>query len=237
MKNFILILVIGIILSTSVSAFAQSPYSGSLNIGANMLMGNFKKVYKSGASVEAGIFYALPYPGMKFTFTVGYNGFKYDESYFKNLVLEKTDEAVVDFYPDWSATDIPIMIGARYKFPSNDISTYLSCELGVHYISFNSRFNGSKLLGNDTLMTVKFSNTDLCTESKAEIGFGASLGAGFEIPIVPKVNLDFGLKYKYCGVLYFKSFEVLTSNGLSFVAPELKNISYITIKAGVVVDF
>lgn len=236
MKKLFCVTVLIIILSFPVFNYAQTPLSASLNVGANVLMGDFKKVYNTGASVEAGLFYALKYPGLKFTFTVGYNGFKYNSGYFNDLVRGNTERAVVNYYPDWSAIDIPFMIGARYRAPSDDITVYISGELGVHFINFSSRFNGNRLLGNDTLMTIKFTNDDYCTETKMQIGIGASLGAGFEIPVAPKVNLDFGLKYKFCGVTYFKSFEVLTNTGLSFIAPELKNMSYITLKAGVVVD-
>jgi opacity protein-like surface antigen len=237
LKKIFCIVILSFIFFSSLRTFAQTPYSGSVNIGANVLLGEFKKVYKSGASVEAGLLYSLPKSGLKLTASVGYSGFKYNSSYFNDLVLSKMDLKVVDFYPDWSATDISLMVGARYKAPSEDITPYISGEVGVHYVNFKDRFNGNKLIGNDTLMTVRFTNTDKCTESKAEIGFGFSIGTGLEIPIVEKVNLDLGLKYRYCGAIFFKSFEVQSRNGSSFITSELKNMSYITIKAGVVVDF
>lgn len=237
MKKYFLILTAGILLLLSINSYAQTPYSGSINIGANVLFSDFKKVYKSGASGEASILYDIPGMNWKLSFSAGYNGFKYDASYFNDLVRKNLDEAVVNYYPDWNITDIPVMVGMRYKAPSDDISVYGSIEVGIHVVNFKDRFNGNKLLGNDTLLTLKFTNADACTETKTTVGLGVALGTGFEIPLVDKVNLDIGLKYKYCGIAYFKSFEVLTKNGFSFDVPELKGMSFLTIKAGVIIDF
>lgn len=233
MKKISILVVFSVLFLVSSFTFAQTPFKVGLNVGANVPMGEFGDVYKTGVSVEAGLYYSLPVSGLDLSLTAGYNGFKYKNDYFTGLVNTKLGVAVDGFNPEWTATDIPIMVGARYKFPAKSFYPYVSGEIGVHFMSFSDRFNGTKITGNSSNpTTLAWKNA---TESKSETGFGASFGAGVEIPVAPKISLDLGAKYNYNGISYSKSFEVFRNSGSTFINPELKNATFLSVRGGVVI--
>jgi len=218
-----------------VNSYSQTPLRGSINLGMNVPMSDFGNVYKGGLSAEAGLFYSIPMTGIDLTLTIGYNGFKYKNEYFTGLVNTNLGVGVSGFAVDWSATVIPIMVGARYKFPAGGINPYISGELGLHMTSFSDRFNGAIIIGNSSNQTTFQLNGT--TESGSETGFGFAFGAGVEIPVAPKIALDLGAKYNYGGVIYSKSYTVFRHNDSQFTTLELKNTSFITIIGGVVINF
>ena len=235
MKKLLTLLFIGLLIVSVNNSKAQTPFRGSLNIGANVPIADFSDVYKTGVSVEAGLFYSLPLIGLDLTLTAGYNGFKFKNEYFTDLVRSNLEVAVRDFAPDWTATDIPVMIGARFKLPVSSIKPYVTGEIGIHVMNFNERFNGSRIIGSSSDPS-SFSLSG-ATESKSKIGFGFAFGAGVEIPIIPKVSIDLGAKYNYNGITYSNSFEVFRNSNSNFINPELKNASYLSVRGGVVLDF
>lgn len=227
-------LVMFFLLLTDIS-FAQTPLRGTLTLGANIPISDFNNVYKTGVSAEAGILYSLPIPGLDLTLTAGYDGFKYKNEYFTDLVYTNLGVPVSNFDADWNVTDIPIMLGARYKFPMTGFKPYVSGEVGIHIMNFSDRFSGSQVIGSSSNPASLSWKGEV--ESKTETGFGFAIGAGVEIPVISKLSIDINGKYNYNGITYSKSFEVFRNNNSNFVTPELKNVSYITVRGGVIIDF
>jgi opacity protein-like surface antigen len=224
-----------LVLFTSICSYSQTPFRGNLTAGINNPLGDFSNLYKGGVSIEAGLFYSLPLIGIDLTLTAGYNGYKYKNDYFTGLVSTNLGATVSGFNVSWTATDIPVMVGARYKLPVGNIRPYISGEVGLHLVSFADRFNGQRLIGNSSNPTTFQLNG--ATESGSEIGIGTAIGGGIEIPLVPKVNLDLNVKYNYAGITYSKSYNVFRNSGSQFTTVELKNLNYVTIRGGVVIDF
>jgi opacity protein-like surface antigen len=229
-------LILFLVLFTSICSYSQTPFRGNLTIGMTNPIGDFSKLYKGNVSAEAGIFYSLPLISLDLTFTAGYNGYKYKNDYFTGLVSSNLNGATVsNFNVSWTATDIPIMVGARLRFPFGNMRPYVTGEVGLHLVSFTDRFNGQRIIGNSG-SPVAF-NFNGATESGSSIGVGTAIGAGLEIPLIIKVNLDLNVKYNYSGVTYSKSYNVFQNNNSQFTTAEMKNINYITLRGGVVIDF
>lgn len=233
MKRLKFVLVF-VIMLFAFNIYSQTPFTIKLTGGMSSPIGDFSNVYKSGASIEAGIFYSLPFPGLDLTFTAGYNGFKYKNDYFTGLVSSNLNVSVDNFNYDWTATDIPIMVGAKYMLPAGSMKPYVTGEVGVHLMSFSDRFNGQKLVGNSSNPT-SFSYNG-ATESGSEVGVGTTLGAGIEIPLAPKISLDLNAKYYYTGITYAKSYNVFRNNNSQFTTSELKNLNFITVRGGIVIS-
>jgi hypothetical protein len=234
MKKIRLMLFLVLVFS-SVCGYSQTPFRINLTAGINSPLGDFSNLYKSGASIEAGVFFTpLPLVGLDLTLTAGYNGFKYKNEYFTGLVNTNLGAVTDNFNYSWTATDIPIMVGGRLKLPVGSMRPYITGELGLHFVSFKDRFNGQRIEGN-TSNPVSF-NFNGTTESGSEIGVGTSIGGGFEIPVVPKVNLDINLKYNYAAITYAKSYVIFRNNNLQYTTTEMKNLNYFTVRAGIVID-
>jgi len=225
-------LAFAILLLAAINTYAQTPITIKLTGGINNPTGDFSNVYKSGTSIEGALYYSLPVPGLDLTFTAGYNGYKYKNEYFTGLVNTNLGVGVDNFNVSWTATDIPVMIGAKFQLPSGNIKPYATGEVGVHFMSFSDRFNGQKLTGNTNNPTTFSFNGS--TESGSETGFGTAIGAGIEIPVAPKIYLDLNAKYNYSTVKYSKSFLVFRNSNSQFVTPELKNPNYFTVRGGIV---
>lgn len=215
---------------------AQTPLSIGANVGINSPMSEFSDVYKSGFSGEAVLLYSTPAPGLDISLTIGYNSFSFKNDYFTDLVKTKLPTTGVDgFNPDWTATDIPVMVGGRFEFPAGGFSPYVTGEIGLHFMSFSDRFNGTRIIGT-TSDPYKINNLNDATESASETGFGFALGGGFLIPFAPKISLDIGVKYNYGGLVFSKQFEVFRNSTDNFTNPELKNISFITARGGIIIS-
>ena len=195
--KILLVAIFALVFLTNVQS--QTPLKLNLTGGANIPMGSFKDVYKSGVSIEAGVFYSLPLVGIDLTFTAGYNGFSFKNEYFTNLVQTNLGVGVDGFNPSWTATDIPVMIGAKYNFPILPYSPYVWGEVGAHFLSFKDRLIG-RMIGNSTNPTT----INLATESGSETAFGYAIGAGVTIPLVPKIGIDINIKYNSNGGIYSK---------------------------------
>lgn len=237
MKKKIFLLSFLIIIIPVTLLYAQNPISLNFSAGANSPSGGFSDLYKAGGSVEGVLLYATSIPGLDVSFSLGYNSFSYKPDYFIDQLKKNLTNvtAVTGFYIDWSATDIPVMAGARFTFPDVGFMPYVSGEIGLHYMTFNERFNGSRVLcsSNDPL---KLDSTNKAYESGSETGFGFSLGGGIVLSVASSVYLDFGIKYNFASVTYSKKFDVVRYNNESFTSPELKNASFITARIGFVID-
>jgi hypothetical protein len=235
MKKVRLMLFFMVLLTVTIG-YSQTPFRVNVTAGINSPLGDFSNLYKSGVSAEAGIFFTpMPLVGLDLTFTAGYNGFKYKNEYFTGLVNTNLGTVTANFNYSWTATDIPIMIGGRFKLPVGTMRPYITGELGLHFVSFKDRFNGQRIEGNSSGNPVSF-NFNGTTESGSEIGVGTSIGGGFEIPVLPKVNLDINLKYNYAGITYSKSYNIFRNNNLQYTTTEMKNLNYFTVRAGIVID-
>jgi hypothetical protein len=235
MKNIKMIIFLAVLL-IPVCSYSQTPLRGNLTIGMTNPIGDFSKVYKGGVSVEAGLFYSLPLISLDLTLTAGYNGYKYKNEYFTGLVSSNLGGASVSgFNVSWTATDIPVMVGARLRLPFGTTRPYVTGEAGLHFVSFADRFNGQRVIGNSgSPVTFQLNGS---AESGSTIGVGTAIGAGLEIPVFFKVNFDLNVKYNYSSVTYSKSYNVFQSNNSQFTTTEMKSVNYITIRGGIVVDF
>ena len=103
-------------------------------------------------------------------------------------------------------------------------------------MSFSDRFmKGTRVIGSSS----DPSNITLngSTESGSSFGFGTALGVGIIIPLVPKINIDVNAKYNYGSVVYSNSYTVFLNNNSQFTTLELKNISFVTLRGGVIINF
>jgi hypothetical protein len=222
------------VLFTGISSYSQTPFRVNLTAGMTSPIGDFSNTYKGGVSVEAGLFYSLPLIGLDLTLTAGYNGYKYKNEFFTGLVNTNLGVGVDNFNYSWTATDIPVMVGARWKFPVGTMRPYVTGEVGLHLMSFADRFNGQRVIGNtNNPSTFNFNGA---TESGSSVGVGTAIGGGFEIPIIMKVNLDINVKYNYAGLTYSKSYNIFRNNNSQYTTTEMKSLNYITIRGGVVID-
>ena len=232
--NKILVSVLIVFVLGVSGVYSQTPLTLKLTGGANSPMGDFSDVYKSGTSIMGEIYYSLPFPGLDLTFSAGYNGFKYKNDYFTGQVTKNLGVGVDNLNYSWKATDVPVLIGARYLLPGGNLQPYISGEVGLHFMSFADRFNGQKLIGNTNNPT-SFSYTG-ATESGSEIGVGTAIGAGVEIPFAPRISIDLNVKYNYAGITYSKAFTVFRNNNSQFTTSEMKNLNYLTARIGLQVS-
>lgn len=234
MKKIKILSVLLLTFCLSVTGFSQIPLKFNLTAGANLPMGEFKDVYSAGVSVEAAGFYSIPVTGIDLSLSIGYNSFSFKNEYFTNLVKNKLLVGVKDFNPSWSASDIPIMVGARYNIPAVGFSPYVWGEVGVHMLSFKDRFKSGKMTASSSDPTNVSWQTNI--ESGSETAFGYAIGAGVLIPLVPKLKLDVNFKFNGNRAVYSKSFEVFRNSNSNFTNPELKGISFLTMRAGILID-
>ncbi|MBN1632661.1 MAG: outer membrane beta-barrel protein [Ignavibacteria bacterium] len=234
MKKLTLILIL-FILSAAVS-FAQTPLRIGANVGGAFPSGTFSDLYKSGISVELTALYSPPVKNLELTFTAGYNRFKYNNEYTINELRKRVDAMVVNFNPDWNVSVIPVMLGARYKFPTSDFTPYFSGEIGLQFMNFNKRFNGTTIADTSSNQTLLYINGGSSTED--ETGFSASLGAGMEFPAAENVMIDIGFKYNFGTAVFSKSYDIIREIDNSvYKLEELKNISFISGRIGVIISF
>ncbi len=233
MKKFstLLLVLLSFVFLSNVNS--QTPLKLNLTGGLNVPMGGFNDVYKSGVSIEGGVFYSIPLTGIDLTFTAGYNGFSFRNDYFTNLVQTNLGVPVDGFNPSWTATDIPIMIGAKYNFPLIPFSPYIWGEVGAHMLSFKDRLTGTMQGNSSSPTTISYQGS---TESGSETAFGYAIGGGVTIPLLPKIGLDFNIKYNSNGGIYSKQFTVFRNNNSTFTNPELKNMSFLTTRIGILIS-
>lgn len=232
MKNLRLFLAAAIVIIFVSGVYSQTPIKLNLTGGAGLPVAAFSDMYKTGFSIEGGVFYSIPMVPVDLTLTAGYNQFTYKNEYFTNLVTTKLAVGVTGFNPSWNATDIPLMVGAKYNIPVKGVSPYVWSEIGVHFLSFKERLTG-RVIGNSSNPT-EFSLNG-ATESGSETAFGYSIGAGLTIPLAPKIGIDINVKFNGNTGIYAKTFEVFRNSNSKFTNPEMKNIGYMTTRAGILI--
>jgi opacity protein-like surface antigen len=225
-----------VILFISSVSYSQTPFSFGLTGGANFPLGEFNNVYKTGFSVEGSGFYSFSGGSSELSFSIGYNGFTYKNEYFTDAVLRNFNATGVSgFDVSWNATDIPVMVGLKFNIPSPVITPYFWGEIGAHFMSFNDRFNGTQVTtssGN----TVNVNNLPTSSSSESVTAFGYSIGGGLTIPLLPKIKLDINVKYNGNGAVFSKEYEVWQNANSHFVNPELKNLSFLTTRMGILIS-
>lgn len=230
----LLIIVFGF---TSLS-YSQTPFSFGLTGGANFPMSDFNDAYKMGFSVEGVGFYAFPSGSMELSLTIGYNGFSYKNEYFTDPLLNAFDVTEVKgFDVSWTATDIPVMAGIKYNIPTPVISPYFWGEIGAHFLTFSDRIKKDAIIGASSSNNI-LNITDLQNnvESGSETAFGYALGAGITIPILPKIGLDINVKYNGNGGIFSNQYTVRRNATSSYTSTEVKNMSFLTTRLGILIS-
>lgn len=222
------------ILFTSSNLYSQDR-KVSLGLGANVPVGDFGNVYKAGPSAHLGfVFLSLPILPIDLSISAEYNTFTYKNDYFTDQFRKNLGAAVTDFNPDWKATDFAIMVGGRVKLPGLILNPYAEGRIGVHIINFNQRLTGQINGSSSDPSNISIAGA---TESTSETGVGTAIGLGTEISIIPKITIDLGVKYNYAGITYSKGYTVFRNTNSQYVSPEMKNVSFITTRAGIIISF
>ncbi|MFA5011373.1 MAG: outer membrane beta-barrel protein [Ignavibacteria bacterium] len=232
MKNLKVLLTAAIVILLVSVANSQTPIKLNLTGGASLPVAAFSDMYKTGFSIEGGVFYSIPMVPVDLTLTAGYNQFTYKNEYFTDLVTTNLGVGVTGFNPSWNAVDIPLMIGAKYIIPAKGISPYIWGEIGVHFLSFNDRLTG-RVIGNSSSPTEISLNG--ATESGKETTFGYAIGGGITIPIAPKIGIDINVKFNGNTGIYAKAYEVFRNSNSKFTNPEMKNMGFMTARAGILI--
>jgi hypothetical protein len=218
----------------SVNSFSQGKKI-IINGGVNAPVGAFSDVYKTGASAQLGfVFFSLPLVDIDLSASLEYNSFVYKNEYFVNQFRTNLGAAPSGFNPDWSANDYAIMAGARVKLPGLIFHPYAEGQVGIHIISFNQRLSGQINASSSDPSSVSLNGA---TESGSETGFGTEFGIGTELSIIPKFTFDVGLKYSFAAITYAKPYTVFRNNNSQYTTSELKNVSFISARAGFVLNF
>jgi|WetSurSiteA1Bulk_404760.scaffolds.fasta_scaffold42145_2 opacity protein-like surface antigen len=238
MKTIKLLGLMIVILCISSVSYSQTPFSFGLTGGANFPMSDFNDAYKMGFSVEGVGFYAFPSGSMELSLTIGYNGFTYKNEYFTDPLMNSFDiTEVKGFDVSWTAADIPVMAGIKYNLPTPVVSPYFWGEIGAHFLSFSDRIKKDAVIG--TSSSNKILNiTDLQNhvESGSETAFGYAIGAGITIPILPKIGLDINVKYIGNGGIFSNQYTVVQNATSSYSSPEVKNMSFLTTRLGILIS-
>jgi len=234
MKQAIAIISFFTILFISGNSFAQDrrvSFSG----GVNLPVGEFSNIYKAGPSAQIGfVFLSLPILPVDLSISAEYNSFSYKNEYFTDQFKTNLGVTAAGFAPDWMATDFSIMVGGRVKLPGLILNPYGEAQVGVHFMNFNQRLSGQINASSSDPSNISMSGA---TESGNETGIGTSIGIGTEISIIPKLTIDLQAKYNYAGITYAKGYTVFRNNNSQYTSPELKNVSFISTRAGIIISF
>jgi opacity protein-like surface antigen len=235
MKSYKAVFTILLLIILSLNSFAQER-KVSFSAGANLPVGAFGDIYKAGPSAQIGfVFLALPLIPIDLSVNAEYNSFSYKNSYFTDQFKTNLGVTASGFTPDWMATDFSIMVGGRVKLPAGLIvSPYAEAHVGVHFMNFNQRLTGQINASSSDPSNISLAGA---TESVSETGVGTSVGVGTEIAILPKLAIDLGANYNYAGVTYSKGYTVFRNNNSQYTIPEMKNVSFITTRAGIIISF
>jgi opacity protein-like surface antigen len=222
------------ILFTSVNLYSQDR-KVTLGLGANLPMGDFGNSYKAGPSAQLGfVFLSLPILPVDLSISAEYNTFSYKNEYFTDQFKTNLGVTASGFTPDWKATDFSIMLGGRVKLPGLILNPYGEAQVGVHIMNFNQRLTGQINTSSSDPSNISLAGA---TESVSETGFGTAIGLGTEISIIPKLTIDLGVKYNYAAVTFSKGYTVFRNTNSQYSSPEMKNVSFITARAGILISF
>jgi hypothetical protein len=232
MKKIVLAVIV--VLMVSGNLFSQVPLSFGVKIGTDVTLGKFKDEYKNGFSSELGVYYAMPLRGLALSATIGFDNFRYQSQYLIDQVSTNfPGVTLTDFNPGWTASDMPVMFGAKYTFPAGTAKIYLTGELGVHFVNFADRLKGQQINGSsNSEMTLSLAGN---TETKSESAFGYAFGGGMEIPMSKKTAFDIGAKYNFTGVKISNAYTIFRNSNEQFTTSEIKNLNYVTVRGGIVI--
>lgn len=150
---------------------AQSKMAIGVQGGIAIPMGDFGDAVDLGFGGQGNFAYDVS-PFLQVTGSIGYTTWSY-----------KTDS----YTTSGSFNTVPLLAGIRYTFPAKGFKPYVMAQLGVHFISSKITYDNIYYLIkaneiNDVQATYEYS------ESSTKFGFGA--GAGFLLPLGPKLDLD-----------------------------------------------
>lgn len=234
MKKIYVLLALLLLFSFSTNSYSQDR-KVTLSLGANLPMGDFGNIYKAGPSAQLGfVFFSLPLVPVDFSISAEYNSFGYKNEYFTDQFKTNLGVTASGFNPDWKATDFAIMVGGRVKLPGLIFNPYGEAQVGVHFMNFNQRLTGQINASSSDPSNISMAGA---TESASETGIGTSIGIGTEISIAPKVAIDLGVKYNYAGVTYAKPYKVFRNNNSQYTTLEMKNVTFISTRVGIILSF
>ncbi|MBS1494512.1 MAG: outer membrane beta-barrel protein [Bacteroidetes bacterium] len=234
MKSNKTVLTILLLTILSINSYAQDR-KVSFSAGVNLPVGGFSDIYKAGPSAQIGfVFLSLPLIPLDLSVNAEYNSFGYKNSYFTDQFKTNLGATASGFTPDWMASDFSIMFGGRLKLPGLIVNPYGEAQVGVHFMNFNQRLTGQINASSSDPSNISLAGA---TESVSETGVGTSFGVGTEISIIPKLTIDIGVKYNYAGITYSKGYTVFRNNNSQYTSPEMKNASFITTRAGIMISF
>lgn len=157
---------------------AQSKMAVGVQGGIALPMGDFGDAVDLGFGGQGNFAYTVS-PNLQVTGSIGYLTWSY-----------KTDGNIAS----GSFSSVPVLAGIRYTFPAKGFAPYVMAQLGLHFISssfeieydpfifdFLDKTSGTEST-DATLVTQEFS------DSSSKFGFG--FGAGFLLPLSPKLDLD-----------------------------------------------
>ncbi len=228
-----------LIIIAAISFISDNSYSQdrkvTLGAGANLPVGDFGNIYKAGPSGQLGfVFLSLPILPVDLSISAEYNSFSYKNEYFTEQFRTNLGVTAAGFNPEWNATDFSIMLGGRVKLPGLILNPYGEVQVGVHFMNFNQRLTGQIIASSSDPSNISIAGA---TESGNETGVGTSVGIGTEISIIPKITIDLGVKYNYAGLTYARGYTVFRNNNSQYVSPDIKNATYITTRAGILISF
>lgn len=223
-----------IVFFVSVNSYSQDR-KVTLGLGANVPVGDFGNMYKAGPSAQLGfVFLSLPILPVDFSISAEYNSFAYKNEYFTDQFKTNLGVTAGNFNHDWKATDFAIMVGGRVKLPGLILNPYGEAQVGVHFMNFNQRLTGQLNSSSSDPSNISMAGA---TESASETGIGTAFGIGTEISIFPKITIDIGAKYNYAGITYSKGYTVFRNNNSQYTTSEMKNVSFISGRAGILINF
>ncbi len=164
------------------SSNAQSKMALGVQGGIAIPMGDFGDAVDLGFGGQGNFAYTVS-PNLQVTGSVGYLTWSY-----------KTDSDIAS----GSFSTVPVLAGIRYSFPAKGFAPYVMAQLGVHFWSSSFEIDLDPLY--DGMFKTSGTNSVNATQATYEFSdngteFGFGVGAGFLLPLSPKLDLDVNATY------------------------------------------
>lgn len=155
---------------------AQNKMSLGVQAGIAVPMGDFGDAVDLGFGGQGNFVYSVA-PNIDITGSLGYLTWSY-----------KLESDVTS----GSFSSVPLLAGIRYTFPAKGFAPYVMAQLGLHFVSSSIEINYDPYYymakGDGTSIVTSTQATYKVSDSSTKFGFG--LGAGFLLPLSPKLDLD-----------------------------------------------
>lgn len=236
MLKIISYLSLGFILFLPVINYSQINMGCSAFTSVSIPSGDFGKLYKGEYNIGGCISYSILKSKLDLTLSASYGKFGYKDSYLKDYYNSQFNILLLGFSTGWYASNVSVMVGAKYKLYKEGATPYLTGEIGMNFINFYNRFNGKSIVESSQYI-FNFNYFKNYAECKSESGFATAFGGGLEIPLIENIYGDIGLKYNFGKVSISKTMEIIRNNNQSNFIPGINSISYISLKIGFLARF